>query len=713
MRLLCGLLLSVLYGQISAQNIERIEWKGSRVIGSPDPPLPYVTRKVWDNLPVKKPLELKRVPGTTDLLAYVDHHESKQSISSLWVFKDTQEVKTKIESLTLENDLIYGFCFHPKFKENGFIFLHTSGPRRGDGSKKKRCRITRWVMDQKTYLVDSNSEKIFVEWESNGHDGGGVIFGLDGMLYITTGDGSSDSDINLTGQRIDLLLSKVLRINVDQIGKGKPYSIPEDNPFLNTKNAAPETWAHGFRNPWRITCDTKTGDIWVGENGQDMWESVKRVERGANYGWSKYEGSHPFYLERKLGPGRLRKPTFEHHHREARSLTGGVVYYGKGLPELNGAYVYGDYATGKIWAGKNDGQKVLWHKEIADTSFAITGFASDVHGNLIVIDERTGFYKLILNENREGAAKFPLLLSETGLFKNVSKHEPAPGVFRYEVNVPHWVDGANSEHFLAVPGSGKMRFNINRGWDAPDQSVLVQTLSVEKQRIETRLLTKQQGEWSGYSYKWNKAQTDALLVDREGEFLSLSVNRNWNIPSRAECMMCHARAAKYTLGLTGLQMNRDVVRSGKKVNQITYLAKQGVLDGVRPEKYEGKLGLGQSRLPNPYDSDSDLQTRVRSYWKVNCAHCHIEAGGGNSQINLEWGRALKDTLTVGVKPVHSSFGLGEQAEIVSPGKISHSVMLQRIIRPENGRMPPVGGVRPDLKWIELFTQWVSELKPDK
>ena len=97
---------------------------------------------------------------------------------------------------------------------------------------------------------------------------------------------------------------------------------------------------------------------------------------------------------------------------------------------------------------------------------------------------------------------------------------------------------------------------------------------------------------------------------------------------------------------------------------------------MRPEKYEGKLGLGQSRLPNPYDSDSDLQTRVRSYWKVNCAHCHIEAGGGNSQINLEWGRALKDTLTVGVKPVHSSIGLGEQAEIVSPGKISHSVMLQ-------------------------------------
>ena len=713
MRPICWFFSFALYGLVNAQSSDRVLWKSSKVVGSPDPPLPYVTKALWANLPVEKPLELKRVPGSDDLLTYVDHHESKESISSVWVFKDAPETKTKIESLTLEKDLIYGFCFHPQFEKNGFIFLYTSGPRRGEGSKSKRCRVTRWMMDRKTHLINPDSGKVFLEWESNGHDGGGVIFGKDGMLYVTTGDGTSDSDVNLTGQRIDLLLAKVLRINVDESGPEKPYSIPPDNPFVDFPGAAPETWALGFRNPWRLTCDEKTGHIWVGENGQDMWESVKLAERGANYGWSKYEGSHPFYLERKLGPGKLSKPTFEHHHREARSLTGGVVYYGRRLPELNGAYVYGDYSTGKIWAGKHDGKKVIWHREIADTTFAITGFAVDTHENLIVIDDRSGFHRLAPNPTQNQPGKFPVRLSETGLFKNLSIHEPAPGVLPYEVNVPHWVDGAKSERLVAIPGTGKMRFGANRGWDAPDESVLVQTLSIGQRRIETRLLTKQQGEWLGYSYRWDKDQADAILVGRNGTNLSLPNNRIWNIPSRAECMMCHARAAKYTLGLTGLQMNRPVMRSGKQVNQIAYLVNSGLLDGVKAEKYEKDLGVGQSRLPDPYDSGLGLEARVRSYWQVNCAHCHIEAGGGNAKMKLDWSRALKDTLTVGHEPVHSRFGLGEKARIVSVGDSGHSVMLQRIIRPGTGRMPPVGGVLPDPQWIELFTRWVSELKPDQ
>jgi len=713
MRPIYWFFLFALYGLVDAQNSDRVLWKGSKVVGSPDPPLPYVTRPLWADLSVEKPLELKRVPGSEDLLAYVDHHESKESISSVWVFKDAPETKTKIESLTLENDLVYGFCFHPQFEKNGFIFLHTSGPRRGEGSKSKRCRVTRWTMDRETYRVNPDSEKVFLEWESNGHDGGGVVFGKDRMLYITTGDGTTDSDINLTGQRIDLILAKLLRVNVDESGPDKPYSIPADNPFVGFPGAAPETWALGFRNPWRLTCDEKTGHIWVGENGQDMWESVKLAVRGANYGWSKYEGSHPFYLERKLGPGKLAKPTFEHHHREARSLTGGVVYYGNQLPELNGAYVYGDYSTGKIWAGKHDGKKVIWHREIADTDFGITGFAVDTHENLIVIDDRSGFHRLIANPAQNQPGKFPVRLSGTGLFKNLSHHEPAPGVFPYEVNVAHWTDGAKSERLVAIPGTEKMRFGGNRGWGAPDKSVLVQTLSIGQRRIETRLLTRQQGEWLGYSYRWNKDQTDALLVGAGGVNLKLTGNRNWNIPSRAECMMCHARAAKYTLGLSAVQMNRPVMRSGKKVNQIAYLVNSGLLNGVKAEKYEKDLGASEKRLVDPYDSNSLLEDRVRSYWQVNCAHCHIEAGGGNAKMKLDWNRALKDTLTIGQEPVHSRFGLGEKARIVSAGDSAHSVMLQRIIRPGIGRMPPVGGVLPDPQWIELFARWVSELKTDQ
>ena len=158
-------------------------------------------------------------------------------------------------------------------------------------------------------------------------------------------------------------------------------------------------------------------------------------------------------------------------------------------------------------------------------------------------------------------------------------------------------------------------------------------------------------------------------------------------------------------------MNKPVMRSGNRINQIAFLVHSGLLDGVNAEKYEKDLVQGQPSLPNPYDSSLGLEARVRSYLHANCAHCHIEAGGGNAKMELEWSRALKDTFTVGVEPVHSRFGLGDKARIVSVGDLGHSVMLQRIIRPGPGRMPPVGGVLPDPQWINLFTRWVSGLKP--
>ena len=138
-----------------------------QVKGSPEPALQYVAKRTWEKLPAKKPLELKQLPGRPEWMVYADHHESKESISSLWAFEAKAQVTEQVEVLTLTNRLIYGFCFHPRFEENGFIFLQTSGPRRGDGSKKKKCRVSRWTMDRKTLVVDTSSHKIFLEWESS------------------------------------------------------------------------------------------------------------------------------------------------------------------------------------------------------------------------------------------------------------------------------------------------------------------------------------------------------------------------------------------------------------------------------------------------------------------------------------------------------------------------------------------------------------------
>src|SRR5262249_27819812 len=250
-------------------------------------------------------------------------------------------------------------------------------------------RITRYTMARTPpYTLDVKSALTVIEWESNGHNGAAVCFGTDGMIYVTSGDGTSDSDTNLMGQRTDTLLAKVLRIDVDHPADGKPYAVPKDNPFVGDARFRPETWAYGLRNPWRITCDAETGHIWVGNNGQDQWEQAYFVRRGENYGWGVMEGGHPFYPSRTAWPTAISPPTIDHPHSEARSLTGGIVYYGRALPGLRGAYLYGDYSTGRIWAARHDGSRLVEHKDVARTTLKITGFATDSHGELLICDHQ-------------------------------------------------------------------------------------------------------------------------------------------------------------------------------------------------------------------------------------------------------------------------------------------------------------------------------------
>jgi glucose/arabinose dehydrogenase len=203
---------------------------------------------------------------------------------------------------------------------------------------------------------------------------------------------------------------------VDSPAAGQAYGVPKDNPYVAQKEFRPETWAYGLRAPWRISYDAKTDQLWVGQNGQDLWEQVFLVKKGDNYGWSVTEGSHPFYPTRKAGPTPIVKPTTEHHHSEARSLTGGVVYHGDKLPGLKGAYVYGDYSTGHIWAVKHDGQKVQWHKKIAVTTLKITNFALDPQGELLIAHHgragEGGFYTLSPNTAKHDDT-FPKTLRST------------------------------------------------------------------------------------------------------------------------------------------------------------------------------------------------------------------------------------------------------------------------------------------------------------
>jgi glucose/arabinose dehydrogenase len=744
----------------------------SRVVGSPDPPLPYRASRVWPSLALSWPITALVQPGTRRLL-FVDQAISYGPATLRRTFDDPSDGQA--ETLLEFDGAAYSLAVHPRFEENGCLYVGMNGPATGS---PKRTRIVRYTIGrQPPYALDPASAATIIEWESDGHNGGAAAFGLDGMMVVTSGDGTSDSDTNVVGQGMDHLLAKVLRIDVDHPDPGKGYSVPPDNPFVGREGIRPETWAFGFRNPWRIAVDPVQGHVWVGNNGQDLWEQVFRVERGANYGWSVFEGSHLFYPQRALGPAPHSPPAFEHPHSEARSLTGGVVYQGSRHAELAGAYLYGDYSTGKVWGARMEGNRVLWHKELADTTLAITGFALDADGEILILDHRGdglgGFHTLEPSPEEESPRAFPRWLSESGLFASVRGHQMAPGVIGYSVNSPLWSDGAHKERYIALPAEGPagapqspaIDLTATRGWNFPDGTVLIKSFALEgdagtapsRQWIETRFLTKQEGEWVGYSYRWNDEQTDAELVGRDGLDATFEVagqggmvRKAWRFPSRTECMVCHSRAANFVLGLSTLQMNKDHDFNGTVDNQLRvlehlglfrvdwaaeaqsairtdgralglegedldrYVNRQTTASGQRPSPRSTLLARPPEehpRLVDPSDASQPVALRARSYLHANCSQCHVEAGGGNAQIDLEFTTADEKTRIFGVRPLHDTFGLAD-ARLVSPGRPHQSVLLHRLSIRGRGQMPQLATTEVDQEAVRLLAEWIQSLEAE-
>jgi glucose/arabinose dehydrogenase len=304
---------------------------------------------------------------------------------------DPKATKTKV-FLDIKKNVTYndrtneegflGLAFHPKFKENGEFFVFYTPRKTKLTNIVARYRVSKDDPDR----ADPDSEEILLSikrpfWN---HDGGTLVFGPDGYLYIALGDGGAANDPFSNGQNLNTLLAKILRIDVDRREDGKPYAIPKDNPFVGRKDALPETWAYGLRNVWRMAFDHKTGKLWASDVGQNLYEEVDIIEKGGNYGWKLREGLHPF-SPKGSGPRKdLIDPIWEYHHSVGLSITGGHVYRGKKLPELDGAYIYGDYVTGRIWAMRYDDAKkrVVENRPIPDRNMPLPSFGEDEQGEI-------------------------------------------------------------------------------------------------------------------------------------------------------------------------------------------------------------------------------------------------------------------------------------------------------------------------------------------
>ena len=276
---------------------------------------------------------------------------------------------------------LLGFAFHPQYGDNGRFFVNYTD-RRGD------TVIARFQVTSDPNLADPASETqlMGIDQPFPNHNGGVLAFGPDGYLYAGLGDGGSQGDPNGNAQNTDVLLGKILRLDVDS---ADPYSVPADNPFGN------EVWAYGFRNPWRFSFDRATGDLYIGDVGQNQWEEIDFVpagsQGGANFGWDHREGAHEY---EGGGPEGMIDPVAEYSHPEGGcSVTGGYVYRGS-LPEWNGIYLYGDYCTGMIW-GLLPGDGSWQNQLLFDVDFTITSFGQDENGEVYLVSDTGGIYRLV------------------------------------------------------------------------------------------------------------------------------------------------------------------------------------------------------------------------------------------------------------------------------------------------------------------------------
>jgi len=270
---------------------------------------------------------------------------------------------------------LIGMAFHPAYSENGYFYINyvTDNPRR---TIIARYSVSANNPDQ----ADKNSELILLEVNQpfSNHNGGQLSFGADGYLYIGLGDGGSGGDPEGNAQNRASLLGKILRIDVDSPSAGRNYGIPADNPFAgNTLGYREEIYAYGFRNPWRFSFDAVTGRFWVGDVGQSQREEIDVVEKGNNYGWNIMEGTLCYSPSSGCDETGLELPVWEYGHDQGNAVIGGFAYRGTSLSGLEGAYVYGDYGSGKIWALWYNASSSPANVLLADTNLAITSFGLD------------------------------------------------------------------------------------------------------------------------------------------------------------------------------------------------------------------------------------------------------------------------------------------------------------------------------------------------
>lgn len=737
--------------------------------------------EAYPNLTFTDPIELLEMPYTNKFMMV-----GKKG--RLWTFDKTDTTtNAKTTILNIESRVItsgdagfMGAVFHPEFGQTGspnreyiYTFFRGYGPT--VVNQLAYLFLSRWEYDFGTGLVDPASEDTLImqydrhEW----HNGGDMFFGQDGFLYLSIGDEGGAYDQYNNGQKINEgLLSGALRIDVDMDpsrshpirrqplnpatppagwpdSKSQGYYIPNDNPWLDPGGSVlEEFWAIGLRSPHRMTLDTVTGNIWVGDIGQGTREEISLVPKGGNLQWPYMEGnldkSSVSNLKNKPNPltGYDVFPVYDYPRSEGNCVIGGFVYRGtKWNTVLGGKYLFGDHSNRKVWAMDYDPFTGTSQINLLTTIPAfgtgskngISAFATDSTGEVYVLKlygtnlDGGKIYKLV---PQSVTPEPPALLSATGAFTDLTNLTPASGLIPYTVNSPLWSDSARKKRWVAIPNDGtyntsaeEVTFSENGNWSFPDGTVFIKHFEVPVdetdpslvRRLETRFLIRQQGGGVyGITYKWNKAGTEATLVGGSSDTIQYAIslagggvsNRVWTIPSRANCLSCHNDNAENVLGVRTHQLNGDLTypSTGVTDNQLRTWNNLGIFSST----------LNEASIPGyPHsvevtDGSASLELRVRSYLDANCAHCHQPNGvGANFDARLATSLNQQNLVNGSLQ---GSYGLSNEA-VVKPMDHTRSILYLRDNSVESDAMPPLGKSVIDADYISVLKNWIETLDP--
>lgn len=696
---------------LSEASGQRPAWTTSRLKGMPTAPPEFALRPAFPQRRFEKPTSLEEMPGGRLLVTEIG--------GNIYSFAKQDPASAESDRmLSIAGASLWHATLHPEFAENGRLFVCYS--------KDGTSNVSEFAVEGDPPRAVASSEIVHVTWPAGGHNAGCLRFGTDGMLYIATGDGSGPNppDGRTAGQDITNLFGCILRINVDQPGQETSYSIPADNPFVDTPQARGEIWAYGLRNPWKFGVDSQSGRIFVADNGWESWEMVHEIVRGANCGWPIMEGRAILRSEVERGPTEIRPPVKDHPHSEANSVVGGPIYRGNKL-SLNGTFVYGDYITGTIWGLRLEDDGNFTHRTLVDTDQRIVAFAQGKAGELYVLDyDLTGqIYELVPSGLTDQSADFPRALSETGIFHSLKELRPAVGVIPYGVNAPRWMDGYRARRFVAIPGDGRITLaEGDQPPSYPEGTVFVKHLVLatglsREVPVETQVLHYENGTWHPYTYAWNDValgeEWDAQLVDAVGADRQVvtgtaesggRLGPTKHFSAVNECRLCHNAGSGYVLGFNAAQLDGGYFATPR-------LATADQLERLQLEKTisptAGVTEDDPSKLVDPHDESYSLDDRARSYLHANCSACHHP--GGNAIVSFYLRRDMPfDELNTYKGTGIGTFGM-RNAKLIVPGDPYRSVLLYRMSKLGYGRMPYIGSRAVDSRGVALIERWIREM----